>query len=390
MDEAREKTDPAQTELLDGLLERLCGAGRAVQCAALALALPWALLAAPGAAAEPHGAALFAAHCAACHGAGGSGDGPAAAGLDPKPRDLGDCAFANREPDADWLAVVHEGGSARGFSPLMPGFGASLSREDLEVVLAHVRRFCRDSDWPRGELNLPRPLFTEKAFPEDEAVFTTVANAEGDGDVVGEFLFEKRIGPRSQLELAYELRAREEPDGSWLGGGGDLAIGAKHAFHHDFERGRILSAGFEAWLPTGDDERGLGRGSVVLEPYLAWGQLLPRGAFLQVQALAELPTDRDLADELQLRAALGGSFTLRPFGRIISPMLEVIAAWELAGGSTFKLDLAPQVQIPLNRRQHVRLNVGARFPVTRAEERDTRVGVYLLWDWYDGGFLEGW
>jgi hypothetical protein len=34
--------------------------------------------------------------------------------------------------------------------------------------------------------------------------------------------------------------------------------------------------------------------------------------------------------------------------------------------------------------------VGARFPVTRADERDARVGVYLLWDWYDGGLFAGW
>lgn len=37
---------------------------------------------------RPDGAALFAAHCASCHGPGGKGDGPAAAALDPKPADL--------------------------------------------------------------------------------------------------------------------------------------------------------------------------------------------------------------------------------------------------------------------------------------------------------------
>lgn len=34
------------------------------------------------------GAALFADHCVACHGAGGRGDGPDAAGLDTTPADL--------------------------------------------------------------------------------------------------------------------------------------------------------------------------------------------------------------------------------------------------------------------------------------------------------------
>jgi mono/diheme cytochrome c family protein len=36
----------------------------------------------------PSGAEDFAAFCAGCHGAGGTGDGPAAAGLDRKPADL--------------------------------------------------------------------------------------------------------------------------------------------------------------------------------------------------------------------------------------------------------------------------------------------------------------
>jgi hypothetical protein len=288
------------------------------------------------------------------------------------------------------MAVAHRGGPARAFSAAMPAFGASLSREEIAAILLHVRSFCAATRWPRGELNLPRPLFTEKAFPEDEAVVTGLFDLEGDGEVVSELLFEKRLGARSQLELAVELRAREQPDGPWLGGGGDVAVGAKHALYADAERGSIASVGLEAWLPTGSEERGLGRGSVVLEPYLAWGQLLPWDAFLQLQALAELPTERGLADEVQLRAALGRTFTPRPFGAAISPMLELIAVWSLRGSASFDLDAAPQVQVPLSRRQHVRLNVGARVPLTRPGVRDARVGAYLLWDWYDGGLLDGW
>lgn len=36
----------------------------------------------------PSGAALFSENCAACHGASGKGDGPAAEGLSPHPADL--------------------------------------------------------------------------------------------------------------------------------------------------------------------------------------------------------------------------------------------------------------------------------------------------------------
>ena len=42
-----------------------------------------------------------------------------------------------------------------------------------------MRGFCTRTSWPRGELNLPRALITDKAYPEDEAVITTTVNARG-------------------------------------------------------------------------------------------------------------------------------------------------------------------------------------------------------------------
>lgn len=50
----------------------------------------------------------------------------------------------------------------------------------------------------------------------------------------------------------------------------------------------------------------------------------------------------------------------------------------------------PQLQVTLSRRQHVLLNVGVRIPLTHTGARPTRVATYLLWDWFDGGLLEGW
>ena len=72
--------------------------------------------------------------------------------------------------------MIHGGGPSRGFSVLMPVWGAALSEAEIARVLSHLRSFCSDDRWPRGELNLPRPLLTEKAFPEDEAVVTTFAS----------------------------------------------------------------------------------------------------------------------------------------------------------------------------------------------------------------------
>jgi hypothetical protein len=71
-------------------------------------------------------------------------------------------------------------------------------------------------------------------------------------------------------------------------------------------------------------------------------------------------------------------------------MLELLAARELEGGATTHWDLVPQMQITLNTRQHIMVNAGVRFPVNDREDRDTQVLMYLLWDWFDGGFLDGW
>src|ERR1700694_2970983 len=85
------------------------------------------------------------------------------------------------------------GGQARGFDRMMPSFSEALTPEQVDALVAHLRTFCRDDSWPRGELNLPRAMFTEKAYPEDEAVLTTGVALEGAGAITNELIFEKRI-----------------------------------------------------------------------------------------------------------------------------------------------------------------------------------------------------
>jgi hypothetical protein len=38
----------------------------------------------------------------------------------------------------------------------------------------------------------------------------------------------------------------------------------------------------------------------------------------------------------------------------------------------------------------VLLNIGVRTPISQRPERRTSVLIYLLWDWFDGGFRSGW
>lgn len=354
----------------------------------LAAALP-----ATARAAEPlrSGAELYLAACAHCHGRDGRGAAPERLRLPVPLPDFTDCRFAAREPDEDWAAVVHEGGPARGFDRTMPAFGDALSAAQVDLVLAHVRSFCRDDGWPRGELNLPRPLVTEKAFPEDEVVLTASVATEGRGEVATRFVYERRFGARGQVELVVPVTARETGTPGWRGGLGDVAIGYKHALAHSFRTGSIVSVTGEIVLPTGTVATGFGKGTTVFEPFVTFGQLLPRGTFLQFQGGVELPIDVEKAErEAFWRTTIGGTLSEPRYGRQWSPMVEVLAARALEASERTQWDLVPQVQVTLSRRQHVMVNGGVRVPLTDARRRTTAVVVYLLWDWFDGGLTDGW
>lgn len=352
------------------------------------------LLLAPMAAAAERSsspAQVYAAACAACHGADGRGAPQSTVALPLPVPDFTDCSFATREPDSDWYAVAHQGGPARGFDRLMPAFGEALSEEELRQSLEQVRSFCPDRAWPRGELNLPRPLFTEKAFPEDEAVLTAQLATEGPASFMSELAYEKRFGARNQLEVAVPFGVVRQEDGSWGEGVGDVAVGVKRAFFHHAGAGTIVSGTAELFLPSGDEQDGFGKGTFVFEPFVSVGQLVPFVGFLHLQGGLELPFDTGKAGrEAFWRATLGRSFTQGRFGRTWSPMVELLGARELEAGAPVHWDLVPQVQVTLSTRQHVRLCVGARLPLNDTEARSTQALTYLLWDWFDGGLFDGW
>lgn len=338
---------------------------------------------------ERTGKQLYEAACAACHAADGKGAPASAVGFETPLPDFTDCEFASREPDEDWLAVIHDGGRARAFDRMMPSFRDALTQPEMKRILNHVRGFCGDDNWPRGELNLPRPLVTEKAYPEDEAVLTVTAAAEGAGFLTQELLYEKRIGARNQVEIAVPFGVLERTPGSWRGGVGDIALAFKRDMFHSFSKGSILSAGGELILPTGNEDNGLGSGATIFEPFVAYGQLLPSSSFLQFQAGFEV-AGRGRTDEVFFRTAMGKSFMQGGYGRSWSPMVELLGARELASSGRTQWDLAPQLQVSLSTRQHVLLNAGIRIPVNDRQFRSTQIMLYVLWDWFDGGLFSGW
>jgi mono/diheme cytochrome c family protein len=341
------------------------------------------------------GKALYESSCASCHGATGRGAPASLVGFpDPLP-DFTDDTFASREPEWDWVGVASEGGPSRGFSEMMPAFGGVRTVDELVAVVDYIKGFATDTSWPRGELNLARPLVTGKAFPEDEAVLSTTIDTDSPGRVASRLVYEQRFGPRNQWEIVVPFGWHEVPvgtaddDTAWSSSMGDIAVSLKRAFYHD--RDSIVSVAGELFLPTGDDERGFGRGTALFEPYVAYGQILPGNFFLQSQLGLELSFDRDKAqNEALFRNALGWSTQSGLFGRTWSPMVEVLVGRELVEGEDFVFDLVPQMQVTLNKRQHIMANVGVRVPLNKRDERDAQVLFYVLWDWFDGTLFEGW
>lgn len=337
-------------------------------------------------------AQLYEAACATCHGMDGTGPAPGAVSFEEPVPDFTQCSFASREPDSDWIAVSHQGGPTRGFSETMPAFGDALSVEMLQLTIDHIRTMCTDDRWPRGELNLPRPLITEKAYPEDEAVSTFIVDTEETGAATMVLLYEKRFGPRSQFEVKVPFGAREQPSGDWEAGIQDVTFGVKHNFFSSLATGSIVSAGAEVKLPFGDEDVGLGGGTSTFEAHVAYGQIVLGNGFFHLQAIGEVPTDSEVANsEAKWRGAFGWTFTRGAFGRSWSPMVEVHGQAEFQDLDTpVDWELIPQMQVSLNKRQHVLANVGFRIPITNAGQRSSQLLIYILWDWFDGGFFEGW
>lgn len=76
--------------------------------------------------------AMFGTVCATCHGADGTGNGPAAANLNPKPRNYTDPAWQASVTDEDIKKTILLGGQGVGKSPMMPG--QPQLRQEPEVL----------------------------------------------------------------------------------------------------------------------------------------------------------------------------------------------------------------------------------------------------------------
>jgi mono/diheme cytochrome c family protein len=85
---------------------------------------------------------IYDARCALCHGATGKGDGVAAAGLSPQPRDLTSAEWQTSVTDEYVETIIKFGGSAVGKSAVMPPNPDLQAKDDVVKGLrALVRGF---------------------------------------------------------------------------------------------------------------------------------------------------------------------------------------------------------------------------------------------------------
>jgi mono/diheme cytochrome c family protein len=339
------------------------------------------------------GEAIYKSACIACHGPDGTGTPKSIAGFE-RPRTFPDftrCDQTTPEENSAWKAVIANGGTYRGFSPIMPSFKEALSDRQIDQVVKFLRGFCRQKRWPRGELNLPRAIITEKAYPEDEAVISSSINAEGAPGLVSHIIHEQRFGKKNQLEIDVPLNFQDE-NHTWYGGVGDVTFGLKRVMFSNLHAGSILSLQGSVIVPTGNRQRGFGSGTTTFETFAAFDQLFPTNTFIQTQLGADLPRHTDIASQaIFFNTAVGQSFASQHgLGRLFTPMMEFVANRDLVDGAKTDWDILPEMQVTISKRQHIRADLGVRVPVNNASGRSRQIVFYLLWDWQDGRLNEGW
>ena len=165
-----------------------------------ATALRWALIRAYGLQVAPRrtpdvgrGAALYAANCAACHGAEGRGDGPAAKDLDPAPANFHDAArMAERSLYGLYNAITLgvTGTSMAPFAQLGEDGRWALAFHVANLGTAPARRQQGENAWGDGQ--------TRAAFPDLASLTGYSANE-----------IRRRHGAQAELAQTY-LRAHPE------------------------------------------------------------------------------------------------------------------------------------------------------------------------------------
>ncbi len=99
------------------------------------------------------GAHWFSFYCVHCHGWTGKGDGPTAAKLDPRPRNLTNGKYADHISNLDIYGVIKGGGEFRNLSTSMPPWGNILQDQDIWNVVAFIRSLSPSFKADKDDVN---------------------------------------------------------------------------------------------------------------------------------------------------------------------------------------------------------------------------------------------
>ena len=106
-----------------------------------AAALAWQFAVMPVGAEEVE--KVFKFYCSQCHGLEGKGDGPNVTKDFPvSPRNFTNAEEMNKLTDADLKNVILDGGPSVSKSPMMPPWGKTLTDEQVDELIKHLRKLC--------------------------------------------------------------------------------------------------------------------------------------------------------------------------------------------------------------------------------------------------------
>ena len=121
-------------------------------------------------AAQPRGKAVYDAHCVECHGAMGSGDGPSASYLVPRPRDFTSGKYKIRTTESGSVPSDEDliGSVRRGlYGTAMPGWDRILSDGDITDVVQYLKSLS-----PQFAAQPPKPIAIGDGLPSSPASLT--------------------------------------------------------------------------------------------------------------------------------------------------------------------------------------------------------------------------
>lgn len=87
---------------------------------------------------------LFDFYCAQCHGLTGKGDGAnVTEHFKTDPRNFTNVEEMKKLSEADVVTVITDGGGAISKSELMPPWGKTISKADIDKIAAYVWKLCQ-------------------------------------------------------------------------------------------------------------------------------------------------------------------------------------------------------------------------------------------------------